>query len=180
MLIAYLDSVGTSADDLKDLEIFYQKAKKRFDEDPDFAEKSRAYVVALQQDQPEVLEKWRAFIEISMSHCGEIYRDLNVTLRPKDTFGESQYKGTIPSIMETLREEGLLTESNGALCVFLDEFTDKNGEKQAVIVQKSDGGYLYATTDLAAIRHRAHELKLIESYILWMRDKLCISSKFLL
>ena len=159
MLIAYLDSVGTSADDLKDLEIFYQKAKKRFDEDPDFAEKSRAYVVALQQDQPKVLEKWRAFIEISMSHCGEIYSDLNVTLRPKDTFGESQYKGTIPSIMETLSEEGLLTESNGALCVFLDEFTDKNGEKQAVIVQKSDGGYLYATTDLAAIRYRAHELE---------------------
>ena len=94
-----------------------------------------------------------------MSHCGEIYSDLNVTLRPKDTFGESQYKGTIPSIMETLSEEGLLTESNGALCVFLDEFTDKNGEKQAVIVQKSDGGYLYATTDLAAIRYRAHELE---------------------
>ena len=61
--------------------------------------------------------------------------------------------------MDTLTEEGLLTESNGALCVFLDEFTDKNEEKQAVIVQKSDGGYLYATTDLAALRYRAHELE---------------------
>ena len=159
MLIAYLDSAGTSADDLKDLEIFYQKAKKQFDEDPDFAEKSRSYVVALQQDQPDVLVKWRAFIEISMSHCEAIYSDLNVTLHQKDTFGESQYKGTIPAIMETLAKEGLITKSNNALCVFLDEFTDKNGEKQPVIVQKSDGGYLYSTTDLAAIRHRAHELR---------------------
>ena len=159
MLIAYLDSAGTSTDDLKDLEIFYQKAKKQFDEDPDFAEKSRSYVVALQQDQPDVLVKWRAFIEISMSHCEAIYSDLNVTLHQKDTFGESRYKGTIPAIMETLTKAGLITKSNSALCVFLDEFTDKNGKKQPVIVQKSDGGYLYSTTDLAAIRHRAHELR---------------------
>ena len=104
-----------------------------------------------------MLEKWRAFIEISMSHCGEIYSDLNVTPPERHLWRKPIQERYLQ--LWKLSEKNLLTESNGALCVFLDEFTDKTGEKQAVIVQKSDGGYLYATTDLAAIRHRAHELE---------------------
>ena len=98
------------------------------------------------------------FITISMAHCQEIYDRLGVTLSPTDVQGESSYNDDLPEVVNALRQQGLLQESDGAQCVFLDQFKSKKGDILPVIVQKSDGGYLYATTDLAAVRYRTATL----------------------
>jgi arginyl-tRNA synthetase len=158
MLLTFLDESGQNADVLADLEEFYRAAKQRFDEDPGFAERSRQAVVSLQAGGDHERQQWERFIDISMSHCEAVYRRLNVTLTPQDIKGESAYNDDLKPIVSELDKQGLLTESEGALCVFLDEFKNKQGEPLPVIVEKSDGGYLYATTDLAAISHRASRL----------------------
>src|SRR5690606_30061458 len=78
---------------------------------------------------------------------------------PDDVKGESAYNAELPQIVEDLQAKGLLSESDGAKCVFLDEFKNAEGNPLPVIVQKAGGGYLYATTDLAAMRYRSQQLK---------------------
>jgi arginyl-tRNA synthetase len=160
MLIAHLEDTPGAVDGsaLADIEDFYRAAKQRFDADAAFAERSRDYVVRLQGGDAHCLGLWQQFIEISAAHSEEIYRKLNVTLRHADLKGESCYNDDLPVVIEELRHKGLLSESEGAKVVFLDELKDREGNPQAVIVQKADGGYLYATTDLAAARHRAQRL----------------------
>ena len=144
---------------IPDMEEFYRQAKKKFDEDPEFAGKAREYVVRLQGSDTEVRRKWDNVVQESLNHCFAVYRRLGVTLRGEDICGESFYNDDLPRVVADLDAKGLLKESEGAQCVFLDEFTNKDGEITPFIVQKSDGGYLYATTDLAAVRHRVGELK---------------------
>ncbi|HEY8385283.1 MAG TPA: arginine--tRNA ligase, partial [Porticoccaceae bacterium] len=144
---------------LQDLERFYQQAKKHFDEDPDFATRARNYVVKLQAGDSHCRELWQLFIDISVAHSEEIYRTLNVTLRQDDIRPESAYNDDLPAVIADLEAQGLAVEDQGARVVFLQELADKNGNPSPVIVQKSDGGYLYATTDLAALRYRARELR---------------------
>ncbi len=163
MLLTYLkDNTGDAnemaASELADLENFYRAAKQRFDADADFQERSRQAVVKLQAGDPDILAVWQRFINISMSHCQDIYDRLEVTLSPDHTMGESRYNDDLPEVINSLRKQNLLQESDGAQCVFLDEFKSKKGDILPVIVQKSDGGYLYATTDLAAIRYRTSHL----------------------
>ena len=164
MLIAHLEDLsaggaaGKSAD-LADLEVFYRAAKQKFDADPAFATRARDYVVRLQSGEKHCLELWQRFIDISIAHSEEVYRRLNVTLGRGDIKAESSYNDDLPRIIAELRAKGLLETSEGAQVVFLDEFRDREGKPMAVIVQKGDGGYLYSTTDLAAVRHRAGTLK---------------------
>ena len=159
MLIAHLDtSTGSVSTELADLEVFYQSARQRFDQDEAFAELSREYVVKLQGGDPHVLGMWQQFIDESLAHGQRIYDALGVGLKPTDVQGESAYNDDLPRVVEDLRDKGLLVESNGAQCVFLEEFKNKDGQITPVIVQKSDGGYLYATSDLAAVRYRAGTL----------------------
>jgi arginyl-tRNA synthetase len=159
MLITELDDRGAALDtDLADLEEFYRQAKARFDSDPEFAERSRRAVVALQQGDAHARNSWQRFIDISMSHCQHMYARLGVSLERDDVMPESAYNDDLAKVVADLTERGLLTHSEGAACVFLDEFKSKDGTPLPLIVQKSDGGYLYATTDLAAIRHRANVL----------------------
>lgn len=158
MLIAYLEESGEDSEELADLETFYRASKQRFDSDEAFAERARQRVVALQAGDPETRALWQRFIDISLSHCQETYNRLGVTLTRKDVMAESAYNDDLASVVADLKEQGLLTTSDGAQCVFLDEFTGKDGKPHPVIVQKSDGGYLYATTDLAAIRYRVRVL----------------------
>ena len=157
MLIAYLDQQegGDKENELADLEAFYQAARKRFDSEEAFADLAREYVVKLQGGDPHVRSVWQRFIEESLSHCEQVYDRLGTTLKREDILAESAYNDDLPVVIEDLRAQGLLEESKGAQCVFLDEFKNKDGEIVPVIVQKSDGGYLYATTDLSAVRHRA-------------------------
>ena len=158
MLLEYLQESGESSDQLADLETFYRSAKVRFDEDEAFQNRARKAVVDLQSGAEYAALQWQKFIAISMSHCQDIYDRLGVTLSPEHIAGESRYNEALPGVIKALENKGLLQESDGAQCVFLDEFKTKKGDILPVIVQKSDGGYLYATTDLAAIAYRTSEL----------------------
>jgi arginyl-tRNA synthetase len=159
MLLAYLQEKPTTSDELSDLENFYRAAKGRFDESPEFAERARGLVVQLQAGEPECLTLWERFKDISLSHCQKIYDRLNVNLTPADVMGESAYNDDLANVVNDLKTTGLLVESNGAQCVFLEEFKTAEGTPLPVIVQKAGGGYLYATTDLAAVRYRSNVLK---------------------
>ncbi len=163
MLIAYMESSQENASRLptllSDLETFYRQAKTRFDEEPGFADLARGYVVKLQQGDPDCLRAWQQFIDESLTHCESIYERLGVTLQRKDLKPESFYNNELNGIINALADKKLLSLSEGAKCVFLDEFKGKEGAPLPAIVQKSDGGYLYATTDLAAVRYRARTLK---------------------
>lgn len=161
MLTAYLIDAeqGGGGFALNDLEDFYRRAKQRFDEDPEFAIRAREYVVKLQGGDPEVNALWKRFLDISLHHCEAVYSKLGVGLTRADVRGESAYNDDLPVVVADLQAKGLAVQSEGAQVVFLDEFRNKEGEAQAYIVQKQDGGYLYATTDLAAVRYRARVLK---------------------
>ncbi|MGI9324140.1 MAG: arginine--tRNA ligase, partial [Pseudomonadales bacterium] len=162
MLITELEEQAENVDggiELHDLEAFYQAAKAHFDADADFAERSRAAVVALQQGDPRARALWQSFVEQSLQHGQQQYDRLGVSLTRNDVMPESAYNDQLSSIVARLDAKGLLSESDGAQCVFLDEFKNKAGEPLPVIVQKSGGGFLYATTDLAAISYRSDILK---------------------
>ncbi len=161
MLLAHMEELEGSelAMELSNLETFYKAAKKRFDESSEFANRARELVVALQSGDAKCLQLWQQFIDVSLSHCQEVYDRLGVKLTRADVMAESAYNDDLPQVVEDLRAQGLLVEDQGAQCVFLDEFKNKEGEALPVIVQKSGGGYLYATTDLAAVRYRQNQLK---------------------
>ncbi len=153
MLIAYMEQSGEDADSsLQDLEQFYKDAKKKFDEDPSFADKSREYVVKLQGGDEYCLNLWQKFIDVSLGHCEDVYGKLSIDLTRDDVRAESSYNDVLQETVDRLNSNGILTESNGAQCVFVD------GSETPFIIQKSDGGFLYATTDLAAIRYRVDVL----------------------
>lgn len=160
MLLAYLQDQPVECEtDLGDLEQFYRAAKKRFDESAGFADRARGLVVKLQAGDPECLRLWQRFNEISLAHCQKVYDRLGVKLGPADVRGESAYNADLAQIVADLEARGLLSESDGAQCVFMDEYQNAEGKPLPVIVQKADGGYLYATTDLAAMRYRSQTLK---------------------
>ncbi len=163
MLIAELEEqLGSEREAtiaLKDLEVFYQQAKQHFDQDSAFADRARDYVVKLQAGDPKILELWREFTAISLTHSNEIYQKLNVTLTDADVRGESFYNDDLAPLVAELEQQGLAVEDQGAKVVFLEELADNEGKPSPVIIQKQGGGYLYATTDLAALRYRANTLK---------------------
>lgn len=162
MLIAHLESQMASGENptlaLKDLEVFYQQAKVRFDQEPDFAKTARDYVVKLQGGDAKMLTLWQQFRDISLTHSQHIYDQLNVSLTPDHIRGESAYNNDLAPLINELKNQNLATTSEGAQVVFLQELADKEGNPSPVIVQKADGGFLYATTDLAGLRYRASTL----------------------
>ncbi|EKE75899.1 arginine--tRNA ligase [Gallaecimonas xiamenensis] len=164
MLLAYLEkqkAEGKSQAEmgLSDLEVFYRAAKGCFDEDEAFANRARELVVQLQGGDQACLKMWREFNDISLAHCHEVYHKLNVSLTRQDVMGESAYNADLAQVVSDLEAKGLLVEDQGAKCVFLDEFKNKDGSILPIIIQKAGGGYLYATTDLAAMRYRNNVLK---------------------
>ena len=136
---------------LGDLVSFYKQAKKRFDEDEEFKGRAHQAVVQLQSGDPESLVAWKILCEQSRQEFDVIYRLLNINLEER---GESFYNAFLPAVVSELEEAGLLIEDDGAKCVFLDGFSNKDGNPLPLIIQKSDGGYNYATTDLAALKYR--------------------------
>jgi arginyl-tRNA synthetase len=162
MLIAELESHIKQGEQpewaLKDLEVFYQRAKNHFDADEDFANTARDYVVRLQSGDPAVLQLWQGFRDISLQHSSAIYTKLQVSLTAEHTRGESAYNADLQDLVAQLQAQGLAVSDEGAQVVFLQELADKKGQPSPVIVQKKDGGYLYTTTDLAALAYRANQL----------------------
>ncbi|MDJ0659818.1 MAG: arginine--tRNA ligase [Crocosphaera sp.] len=160
MLITYLKEVYpdalTQPDALEigDLVNFYKQAKKRFDEDPKFQEVAREAVVKLQSGDQESRQAWQLLCDQSRREFQKIYDRLNVQLTER---GESFYNPYLEDVINALQQQGILEKDQGAQCVFLEGFTNKSGDPLPLIVQKSDGGYNYATTDLAALRYRIKE-----------------------
>ncbi|CAI8157454.1 arginine--tRNA ligase [Pseudidiomarina mangrovi] len=160
MLLAHMEELegDAMAMELSNLETFYKAAKKRFDDSESFAARARELVVALQSGDAKCRALWQQFIDVSLSHCQEVYDRLGVQLTRADVMAESAYNDDLAQVVADLQAQGLLVEDQGAQCVFLDEFRNKDGDALPVIVQKSGGGFLYATTDLAAIRYRQNQL----------------------
>jgi arginyl-tRNA synthetase len=163
MLLAHLsdtltqDTVAETA--LSDLEDFYRAAKVRFDDEEGFADRAREYVVRLQQGDEECNKLWQQFIDVSIQHSEEVYKTLNVSLSRSDIMGESAYNHDLANVVADLKEREIAVEDQGAQVVFIPELADKEGNPAVYIIQKSGGGYLYSTTDLAAIRYRNQQLE---------------------
>lgn len=139
---------------LTDLVTAYKQAKLIFDQDADFKQQAQQAVVALQQGNQESFAIWQAICAISRTAFEEIYQVLDIKLLER---GESFYNPFLPAIIRDLENKQLITISDGAKCVYLNGFTSRTGEALPLIVQKSDGGYNYATTDLAALKHRTEQ-----------------------
>lgn len=161
MLIEHvLDTSGENAASLSisDLDAFYREARAKFDGDPAFADRARSRVVLLQSGDEKTLRLWHLLVDVSTVYFSSIYERLGVLLEPADNCGESFYNPQLVGIVEALREKGLLEESDGAECVFPPGFKTKEDKPLPMIVQKKDGGFGYAATDLAGVRHRTGKL----------------------
>lgn len=162
MLIEHLLDVGVDSDEASEVSenpnAFYQAARAKFDSDDAFATRSRSRVVKLQGGDEETLGLWTTLVGYSREYFNRIYSLLDVTLTDADLAGESTYNDMLAEVCDELEAKGLATISDGALCVFPDGFTGREGEPLPLIIRKSDGGYGYATTDLAAVRNRALNL----------------------
>ncbi|MEU9024375.1 arginine--tRNA ligase [Actinomadura sp. NPDC048394] len=162
MLIEHLLDVGEEAAAAElsagHINRFYQAARAKFDADPGFAERSRRRVVTLQSGDPETLRLWQQFIDDTVVYINKVYGRLGVTLTDADLAGESIYNAMLDTVSEELESSGVAQISDGALCVFPPGFTGRDDAPIPLIIRKSDGGYGYATTDMAAIRHRVRDL----------------------
>jgi len=162
MLITYLKEkepdvlTGAKKTDLSSLMNWYRASKKLFDADPDFKKRSQLQVVRLQGGEKEAIAAWERICEISRQGFQEIYDVLKVTLTER---GESFYNPMLPQVVADYEKKGILEISDGAKCVFLEGFKSKDGMPLPLILQKSDGGYNYGTTDTAALLQRVSEEK---------------------
>ncbi|WP_280714250.1 arginine--tRNA ligase [Kitasatospora sp. MAP5-34] len=136
-----------------DLNAFYQQARKKFDADPAFADRSRLRVVALQGGDEPTLALWRQLVAESTRHFQQVYALLGVSLTPEDTYGESFYNPYLAATIDELEQRGSTETSDGAVCVFPPGFTNRDGDRLPLILRKRDGGYGYHVTDLATVRY---------------------------
>lgn len=161
MLVAYLTEQqqnGRADLELADLEQFYRNAKIRFDEDENFANTAREYVVKLQSGEASVLALWQQFVQTSLQHAQAVYQKLGLKLLPTDVTGESFYNDQLQPTVNELLAKGIAVDSDGTKVVFLEEFKNQDDEPMPFIIQKKDGGFLYASTDLACVRYRINTL----------------------
>jgi arginyl-tRNA synthetase len=162
MLIEHLVELGeaeaTNEVGLGELSAFYKAARKKFDESAEFAERSRRRVTLLQGGDATTLRLWRVLVELSKRYFSTVYDKLDVTLADGDVCGESFYNERLAPLAAELEAQGAASIDQGALCLFIEGFVGQDGAPVPLIVRKSDGGFGYATTDLAAIRYRVRDL----------------------
>jgi arginyl-tRNA synthetase len=162
MLIEYMLDQGVAGTTERlavgDLTAFYQAARLAFDSAPEFAERSRARVVALQSGDPESMRLWRLLVEVSKQYFDGVYQQLDVRLTPADYVGESSYHDQLAPLLAELDALGLVRISDGSAVVYPAGFAGRDGQPLPLIVRKRDGGFGYVATDLAALRHRLCEL----------------------
>jgi arginyl-tRNA synthetase len=167
MLIEHLLDVGQQSAEAgllrTDPNRFYANARRKFDADPAFADRARARVVELQSGDPGTMAIWREVVELSKAYMRDTYARLRVTLTDDDIRGESFYNDLLADTADQLVATGLAVVSDGALCVFPDGFTGRDGSPLPVIIRKRDGGWNYSTTDLATIRYRVDKLNVDEA-----------------
>jgi arginyl-tRNA synthetase len=162
MLLEHLLDVGEESANAQlaagDINAFYQAAKAKFDADPSFAERSRRRVVALQAGDDETLRLWTKLVNDTKQYYNTVYARLEVALTDADLAPESFYNSMLASVCDELEADGIAVISDGALCAFPAGFTGRDGKPLPLILRKSDGGYGYASTDMAAIRYRIRDL----------------------
>ncbi|MBA0053273.1 arginine--tRNA ligase [Streptomyces sp. AJS327] len=140
------------------LDSLYRTARRTFDEDPEFKVRAQQRVVELQAGDEATLATWREIVTESEKAFQEVYARLGVLLELDDVAAESFYNPRLQGVVDELRELGVVQESEGAWCVFFDDLKGPDGTPSPLIVQKADGGFGYAATDLAAVRYRVQEL----------------------
>jgi arginyl-tRNA synthetase len=169
MLIQYLDehpheldhkdSEVSGEEAMSNLDRLYKAARKHFDSDEEFKTRARRRVVDLQAGDPHTLAMWQKFVDESKIYFFSVFEKLDMEIRDPDIVGESGYNDMLAETCRLLEESGVAVRSEGALCVFFDDVKGPDGNPVPLIVQKSDGGYGYAATDLSAIRDRVFHLK---------------------
>ncbi|MDX3643905.1 arginine--tRNA ligase [Streptomyces sp. MB09-02B] len=172
MLIQYLDEHPHELDHnegenlqksgeqaMSNLDRLYKTARKLFDSDEEFKTRARRRVVDLQAGDPHTLATWQKFVDESKIYFFSVFEKLDMDIRDADIVGESGYNDMLAETCRLLEEQGVAVRSEGALCVFFDDVKGPDGNPVPLIVQKSDGGYGYAATDLSAIRDRVFNLK---------------------
>jgi arginyl-tRNA synthetase len=162
MLIEHLLDVGVDSAEAglltTDPNAFYQAARRKFDSDPAFTERARSRLVRLQAGDPDTMAIWQRLVDISRGYLHQVYTRLRVSLTDEDIRGESFYNDMLADTVGELEERGIAVVSEGALCAFPAGFTGREGRPLPLIIRKSDGGYNYASTDLAAVRYRVDKL----------------------
>jgi len=162
MLIAYIqqfikiDNLNSNTIELSDLVTWYKNSKIEFDTDVNFKKQAQEAVVKLQRGDPQVLQLWQLICHISSIAYHKIYDLLDIQIIDR---GESYYNTLLAGLVAELENKGLIALSEGAKCIYLEGFTNREGEPLPFMVQKADGGYNYSTTDLAALKHRVLEEK---------------------
>ncbi|MFF3845477.1 arginine--tRNA ligase [Streptomyces sp. NPDC002328] len=169
MLIQYLDehpheldhkeSHASGEEAMSNLDRLYKAARKVFDSDEEFKTRARRRVVDLQAGDPHTLATWQKFVDESKIYFFSVFEKLDMEIRDADIVGESGYNDMLAETCRLLEESGVAVRSEGALCVFFEDVKGPDGNPVPLIVQKSDGGYGYAATDLSAIRDRVFNLK---------------------
>ena len=162
MLIEHALDVGeqTTYDQLAagEFTAFYQAARAKFDGDQGFADRSRQRVVELQAGEPQAIRMWQLLVDDSMAYLRRLYARLGITLTDADMAPESFYNSMLADVCTELEERGLAVISDGALCAYPPGFTGRDGAPLPLMLRKSDGGYGYDSTDVAAIRYRLRDL----------------------
>ncbi|MFJ1811697.1 MULTISPECIES: arginine--tRNA ligase [unclassified Streptomyces] len=169
MLIQYLDEHPHELDHkdtrvsgeeaMSNLDRLYKSARKLFDADEEFKTRARRRVVDLQAGDPHTLATWQKFVDESKIYFFSVFEKLDMEVRDEDIVGESGYNDMLAETCRLLEESGVAVRSEGALCVFFEDVKGPDGNPVPLIVQKSDGGYGYAATDLSAIRDRVFNIK---------------------
>ncbi|WP_432043923.1 arginine--tRNA ligase [Streptomyces cadmiisoli] len=144
---------------MSNLDRLYKAARRKFDADDEFKTRARRRVVDLQAGDPTTLAMWQKFVDESKIYFFSVFEKLDMEIRDPDIVGESGYNDMLAETCRLLEESGVAVRSEGALCVFFDDIKGPDGNPVPLIVQKSDGGYGYAATDLSAIRDRVFNLK---------------------
>ena len=162
MLIEHLIDLGEdeAAKELSvgDLDGFYRQARAKFDADDAFKDRARNRVVMLQGGDADTLRMWKLLVAESARYFDRVYRALGVLLRNDDLMGESAYNDLLPGVVERLQAAGMLVTSEGAQVVFVDGFVNRDNEPLPLIIRKGDGGYNYATSDLACVIDRVERI----------------------
>ncbi|MGV4988178.1 arginine--tRNA ligase [Streptomyces sp. NRAIS4] len=153
------DTAASGEEAMSNLDRLYKAARKFFDSDEEFKTRARRRVVDLQAGDPRTLATWQKFVDESKIYFFSVFEKLDMEIRDPDIVGESGYNDMLAETCRLLEESGVAVRSEGALCVFFDDVKGPDGSPVPLIVQKSDGGYGYAATDLSAIRDRVFNLK---------------------
>ncbi|XBC44582.1 MAG: arginine--tRNA ligase [Buchnera aphidicola (Schlechtendalia peitan)] len=161
MIIAYLEKNEKTLKTIKKMNFnqTYQLAKELYENNTTFQKKTEEYTIKLQSEDKYCKKIWKTLVDITIKKNEKIYKKLNVTLHNKHIVGESFYKKMLPNIVHDLTDKKIAIEHNGNIIVFSNSFKNRNGEPMGIILQKTNGIFLYAATDLACLKYRYKILK---------------------